>query len=200
VAVSAQQVKELRERTGAGMMDCKRALEDANGDAERASVILRERGLLAAAKKASRAADEGLVMSYIHPGGRIGALLELNCETDFVAGTDDFQNLGRDIGMQIAAQAPRWVSREDVPADVLEAERAILRTQAEGEGKPAKIVEQIVEGRLAKFLEANCLLDQPFVKNPDQTVGDLVKEHTARLGENIRVRRFVRFQRGDTTP
>jgi elongation factor Ts len=197
VAVSAQAVKELRERTGAGMMDCKRALEDAGGDAERAAVLLRERGVAAAAKKAQRAADEGLIMSYIHTGGRVGVLLELNCETDFVAGTDDFRNLGRDLGMQIAASAPRWVARDDVPPDTLAAERAILETQARTEGKPAAVVPQIVEGRLNKWLQSACLLEQPFIKNPDQTVGDLVKEHTARLGENIRVRRFVRFERGE---
>jgi elongation factor Ts len=197
MAVTAQQVKALRERTGAGMMECKRALEDADGDMGRAVDLLRERGLAAAAKKAGRSADEGLIVSYIHPGGRIGVLLELNCETDFVANTADFQQLGRDLAMQVAAQRPRWVERSDVPADVVEHERQVLAAQTQAEGKPAHVVEKIVEGRLNKFFQENCLLEQAFIKNPDLSVEAHVKEHIARLGENIRVRRFVRFERGE---
>jgi elongation factor Ts len=197
MAVTAQQVKELRERTGAGMMECKRALEDAQGDAERAADLLRERGLAAAAKKAGRSADEGLVVSYIHTGGRIGVLLELNCETDFVAKTEAFQTLGKDLCMQVAAQAPRWVDREQVPLEVVNHEREVLRAQAAQEGKPPAIVERMVEGRLNRFYQESCLLEQPFIKNSDQTVEDLIKEHIARLGEQIRVRRFTRYERGE---
>lgn len=196
--ISAQQVKELRERSGAGMMECKRALEEAAGDMGRAQDILRERGVAQAAKKAGRAADEGAVCSYIHPGGRVGVLLELNCETDFVAATDDFQALGRDLAMQVAAQRPRWVSREDVPPGEVDHERTVLMAQAQGEGKPPAIVERMVEGRLSKFYQEHCLMDQPFIKNPDQTVGDVVKERIAKLGEQIRVRRFVRYERGES--
>lgn len=198
--VPASKVKELRERTGAPMMDCKRALEDTGGDMERAQVLLRERGQLKAEKKAGRTAQEGLVESYIHLSGRIGALVELNCETDFVANTGDFHNLAHDVAMQVAAANPRWVSPEDVPAAELEAERETLRRQAEAEnpGKPAAIVDRIVEGRLKKFYERECLLQQPFIKNPDITVEQLVKDAIARLGEQIVVRRFARFERGET--
>jgi elongation factor Ts len=198
MAVTAQQVKELRERTGAGMMECKRALEDAGGDMARAIDLLRERGLAAAAKKAGRSADEGLIVSYVHPGGRIGVLLELNCETDFVANTPDFQSLGRDLCLQIAAQRPRWVERADVPPEVVQHEREVLTAQTRQEGKPAHVLDKIVEGRLQKFFQENCLLEQPFIKNPEQTVESYIKEHVARLGENIRVRRFVRYERGES--
>jgi elongation factor Ts len=196
--ITAQQVKALREKTGAGMMECKRALEDAGGDMERAVDLLRQRGLAQAAKKAGRRAEEGLIASYVHGGGRIGVLVEVNCETDFVAATEDFRTLAHDLAMHIAAARPRWVERADVPEEDLRRERAVLTAQAEAEGKPPAIVERIVEGRLNKFFQETCLLEQPFVKNPDQTVGDLIREHTARLGENIRVRRFVRFERGES--
>lgn len=195
--ITAQQVKALREKTGAGMMECKRALEDAGGDMERATDLLRQRGLAQAAKKAGRRADEGLIASYVHGGGRIGVLVEVNCETDFVAATDDFKTLARDLAMHIAAARPRWVERSEVPEEELQRERSVLTAQAEAEGKPPAIVARIVEGRLNKFFQETCLMEQPFVKNPDQTVEDLIREHTARLGENIRVRRFVRFERGE---
>ncbi|MDI3327205.1 MAG: translation elongation factor Ts [Alicyclobacillaceae bacterium] len=197
MAISAAQVKELRERTGAGMMDCKKALTDAGGDMEKAIQLLRERGLAAAAKKAGRIATEGLVEAYIHGGGRIGVLVEVNCETDFVAKTDEFRELVRDIAMQIAASRPEYVRREDVPAEVVEKEKEILRAQALNEGKPAHIVEKMVEGRVEKFFKEVCLLEQPFIKNPDVTVEQLVKEKIAKIGENISVRRFVRFELGE---
>ncbi len=197
MAVTPQQVKELRERTGAGMMDCKRALDETGGDFDRAVALLRERGQAAAAKKAGRTAEEGLVASYIHPGGRVGTLIEVNCETDFVAKTDAFAELAHNLAMQVAAQAPRWVRRDDVPAAVVAEEQSRLRREAELEGKPAAVVEKIVDGRLARFYREHCLLEQPYVKDPDQTVADLVQEHVARLGENIRVRRFARFERGE---
>ncbi len=197
MAISPSQVKELRERTGAGMMDCKRALEEAAGDMVRAAEILRERGQAAAAKKAARHAGEGLVTSYIHPGGRVGTLVEVNCETDFVARTDAFSELAHNLAMHVAAANPRWVRREDVPAPVVAEERARLRREAEREGKPAHVVEKIVEGRLDRFYRETCLLEQPYVRNPDQTVDELIQEHVARLGENIRVRRFARFERGE---
>ncbi len=195
--IPAKDVKALRERTGAGMMECKRALEEAHGDMERAVDILRERGLAAAAKKAGRQAQEGLIDSYIHLQGRIGVLLEINCETDFVAHTEEFRTLSHDIAMHIAAAAPRYVRREDVPQSVLEHERDVLRAQAMNQGKPAAIVEKMVQGRLEKFYQDVCLLEQPFVKNPDVTVDQLIKEHIARLGEQITVRRFARFERGE---
>ncbi|MBX6396209.1 MAG: translation elongation factor Ts [Alicyclobacillaceae bacterium] len=197
MAISAAQVKELRERTGAGMMDCKKALTDADGDMEKAIQLLRERGLAAAAKKAGRIATEGLVEAYIHGGGRIGVLVEVNCETDFVAKTEEFRELVRDIAMQIAASKPEYVKREDVPAAVVEKEKEILRAQALNEGKPAHIVDKMVEGRIEKFFKEVCLLEQPFIKNPDVTVEQLVKEKIAKIGENISVRRFVRFELGE---
>ncbi len=195
--ISANDVKKLRDMTGAGMMECKRALEQAHGDFERATDILRERGLAQAAKKAGREAKEGLIESYIHLQGRIGVLLEINCETDFEANTVDFRTLAHDIAMHIAAANPRFVSREQVPADSIEHERQILSVQAQKEGKPPAIVEKMVDGRVEKFFKEICLLDQPFVKNPDVTVDQLLKEHIARLGEHIVVRRFVRFERGE---
>jgi elongation factor Ts len=197
VAISAQEVKALRERTGAGMMECKRALEDAQGDMDRAMDLLRERGLAKAAKKAGRITTEGLVTSYIHGQGRIGVLLEINCETDFVANTDDFRALAHEVAMHIAAARPLYVRREDVPPEVVAHEREILTAQALNEGKPPAIVEKMVQGRLEKFYQEVCLLEQPYVKNPDISVGDFIKEHIARLGEQIQVRRFVRFERGE---
>ena len=197
--VGAGAVKELRERTGAGIMDCKKALQATEGDVGKAVDWLREKGLASAAKKAGRTASDGAVISYIHPGARVGVLLELNCETDFVAMTADFQALGKDLAMQIAAASPRWVRREEVPAEVLEHERDVLKRQALAEGKPERIVEKMVEGRLSKFYTENCLLDQAFIKDEDKTVGDLVQEAIAKLGENIVPRRFARFQLGEGT-
>ena len=195
--VTAQMVKELRERTGAGMMDCKSALAETQGDMEKAVDLLRKQGLAAAAKKAGRVAAEGAVGSYIHAGGKIGVLVEVNCETDFVAKTDQFQQLVRDVAMHIAAAEPRFVRREEVTADVLERERAIYREQAAATGKPANVIDKIVDGKLEKFYAEACLLEQPFVKNPDQTVGQLVTEAVAKIGENIQVRRFSRFKLGE---
>jgi len=196
--ITPQMVKELRERTQAGMMDCKRALEATGGDMEKAVAYLREKGLAAAAKKAGRVAAEGLVEAYIHPGGRVGVLIEVNCETDFVARTDDFRQLARDLAMQVAASRPLYVSREDVPAAVLEEERRIYRAAALNEGKPEHVVDKIVEGRLEKFFKEVCLLEQPFIKDPDRTVNDLIQEKIASMGENITVRRFARFERGES--
>ena len=193
---TAQDVKTLRERTGAGMMDCK-AMVETDGDMEKAIELLREKGLAAAAKKAGRIAAEGVVDSYIHMGGRIGVLVEVNCETDFVAKTDDFRNLVHDVALQIAAANPTYVNPEDVPAAVLEAEKEILRAQALNEGKPEKIVEKMVEGRIKKYYEDNCLMNQRFVKDPDVTIGQLVTEKTAKIGEKISIRRFVRFEMGE---
>lgn len=195
--VTAQMVKELRERTGAPMMDCKAALGEAGGDAEKAVDLLRKKGLASAAKKAGRIASEGAVGSYIHGGGKLGVLVEVNCETDFVARTPDFQELIHDIAMHIAASDPRYASREEVPADVLERERAIYREQALASGKPAAVVEKMIEGKLEKFFAESVLVEQPFVKNPDLTVGQLLAEKVAKIGENIKVRRFVRFKLGE---
>jgi elongation factor Ts len=195
--VTAQMVKELRERTGAGMMDCKAALAETGGDMDKAVDLLRKKGLAAAAKKAGRVAAEGAVGSYIHAGGKIGVLIEVNCETDFVAKTEEFQQLVRDLAMHVAASEPRFVRREEVTPDVLERERAIYREQAAASGKPANVVEKIAEGKMEKFYSEACLLEQPFVKNPDQSVGQLVTEAVAKIGENIQVRRFVRFKLGE---
>ncbi|BBB93153.1 MAG TPA: translation elongation factor Ts [Methylomusa anaerophila] len=195
--VTAEMVKELRERTGAGMMDCKKALTETNGDLDKAIDFLREKGLAAAAKKSSRIASEGLVESYIHGGGRIGVLLEVNCETDFVAKTDDFKALVRDIAMQIAAANPTYVARQEVSEAILNHEREILRAQALNEGKPAHIVEKMIEGRLEKFYKEVCLLEQPYIKDPDKTLQQLITESIAKIGENISVRRFARFQLGE---
>jgi elongation factor Ts len=197
MAVTAQAVKELREKTGAGMLDCKKALEEANGDMVKASEILREKGLAAAAKKGDRIATEGIVDSYIHGGGRIGVLVEVNCETDFVAKTDAFREFVRDIAMQIAATNPLYISREDVPQEALDKEREILRAQALKEGKPAHIVDKMVEGRLGKYYEENCLLDQAFIKDPDKTISTLLNEKIATIGEKISIRRFVRYELGE---
>lgn len=178
-------------------MDCKKALVETNGDMDAAVDFLREKGLSAAAKKAGRIAAEGLVEAYIHMGGRIGVLVEVNCETDFVAKTDEFKELAKDIAMHIAASQPQYVSREEIPEEVLEHERKIFRAMAENEGKPAHIIDKIVDGRIEKFMQDVCLVDQPFVKNPDQTVGELLNEKVAKIGEKISVRRFVRYERGE---
>ena len=193
MAVSASDVKALREATGAGMMDCKKALTEADGNMEKATEILREKGLAAAAKKSGRIAAEGVVASYIHMGGRIGVLVEVNCETDFVAKTDQFQSFVRDIAMQIAASNPLYLSSEEVPQDTIDKEKEILRIQAINEGKPEKIVNNMVEGRIKKYFKEVCLLDQPFVKDPDKSIADYVKEQIAALGENITIRRFTRY-------
>lgn len=197
MAITAAMVKELREKTGAGMLDCKKALEEAGGDMNKAVDILREKGLSAAAKKAGRAATEGAVESYIHGGGKIGVLVEVNCETDFVGKNNDFRAFVRDIAMHIAASNPQYVSREEVPAEVIEKEKEILRAQALNEGKPEKVVEKMVEGRINKFYEEVCLLDQAFIKDPDKTVAQLVSEKIATIGENISIRRFARFELGE---
>ncbi|HET8571887.1 MAG TPA: translation elongation factor Ts [Candidatus Limnocylindria bacterium] len=194
--VKPEDVKRLREQTGAGIMDCKRALEESGGDVDRAQAYLREKGLATAAKKAGRAAREGIVTSYIHHGSRLGVLLELNCETDFVARTDDFQQLARDLAMQVAGLAPLYVSRDDVPADVIAAQRAEFAADAQREGRPADRVPMIVEGKLNKWLESVCLLEQPY-RDSDQKIGDLIAEKVALLGENIRVARFARMAVGD---
>jgi len=195
--ITAGMVKELREGTGAGMMDCKKALQEADGDMDKAVELLRKKGLAAAAKKAGRIAAEGAVGSYIHAGGKIGVLVEVNCETDFVARTDDFQALVRDIAMHIAAAEPRFVSRDEVTADVMEAERRIYREQALESGKPENVVDRIVEGKIGKFYSEAVLLEQPFVKDPDKTIQQLLAEKIAKIGENIQVRRFARFKMGE---
>ena len=195
--ITAAMVKELRERTGAGMMDCKKALGEVNGDMDKAVDFLREKGLAAAAKKAGRVAAEGLVEAYIHGAGRIGVMVEVNCETDFVAKTDDFHGLAKDIAMQIAAANPMYVRREEVPEEILEHEKEILRAQALNEGKPAAIVEKMITGRIEKYYKEVCLLDQDFVKDPDKTISDLITESIAKIGENISIRRFTRYYLGE---
>ena len=195
--ISASDVKALRERSGAGMMDCKNALTEANGDIEKASELLREKGLAAAVKKAGRIAAEGIVESYIHMGGRIGVLVEVNCETDFVAKTDELKLFVRDIAMQIAAANPLYVSEEEIDPAVLQKEKEILTAQALNEGKPAAVVEKMVEGRLKKFRKEICLLDQVFVKDTDKTVSDVVTDQVAKIGEKISIRRFVRYEMGE---
>lgn len=195
--VSASTVKELRERTGAGMMDCKKALAETGGDLQKAIDFLRQKGLAAAAKKAERAATDGAVGAYVHPGGKIGVLVEINCETDFVARTAEFQSLLKDIAMQVAAANPRFVRREDVAPDELEKERAIYRQQALESGKPEKVVERIVEGKLERFYSDICLMEQAFIKDPDKNVAGVVNDAIARLGENIQVRRFARYHLGE---
>ncbi len=196
LAVTAEMVKELREKTQAGMMDCKRALDHTNGDMEAAVRLLREQGKAQAAKKAGRSASDGAIVSYIH-GGRIGVLVEVNCETDFVARNADFQAFAREVAMQVAAGAPRYVRREEVPAAELEVERQILRAQAEGSGKPAQVIDKMVEGRLGKFYERVCLLEQAYIRDPQKRVEELVTDLVARVGENIQIRRFVRWELGE---
>ncbi len=195
--ITASMVKDLRERTGTGMMECKTALVEAKGDVDEAITILRRKGLSAVARKAGRETQEGLVGSYVHVGAKIGVLVEVNCETDFVARTPEFQQLVKDLSMHVAASAPRYVGREEVTPDALEAERVIYREQAARTGKPPQVVEKIVEGKLEKFYAETCLLEQPFVKDPGMTVKDLVSSYVAKLGENIRVRRFARFVLGE---
>ena len=197
MSFTANDVKTLRERTGAGMMDCKNALVETNGDMEKAVDYLREKGIAKAAKKAGRIAAEGLVESYIHMGGRVGVLLEVNCETDFVSRGDKFKDLVHDIALHIAAANPSYVTKEEVPADVIEKEKEILRAQAIEEGKPAQIVEKMVEGRIKTFYNDNCLLCQKFVKDPDKTIEQIVTEATATIGEKISIRRFVRYEMGE---
>ena len=195
--ITAALVKELRERTGAGMMDCKKALSATDGDLEKAIDFLREKGLAAAAKKAGRVAAEGLVEAYIHGGGRIGVLVEVNCETDFVAKTDAFKELVKDIAMHIAATNPSYLKREEVPTAELEHEQAVFAEQARNEGKPEKIIEKMVAGRIEKYYKEVCLMEQPFVKDPDKTISDLITESIAKIGENISIRRFTRYQLGE---
>ncbi len=196
MAVTAASVKELREITSAGMMDCKKALVETDGDMEAAIKVLREKGLAKAAKKAGRVAAEGIVVSYIH-SGRIGVLVEINSETDFVAKNEEFQEFGRDVAMQIAASNPRFVRREEVSEDIITAEKEVLANQARNEGKPEQIIEKMVEGRISKFYKENCLLEQDFVKNPDLTIQDLLNEKIAKIGENLSIRRFSRFEVGE---
>ena len=195
--VTSALVKELRERTGAGMMDCKKALLESNGDMEKAIEFLREKGLAAAAKKAGRIAAEGMVDSYIHMGGKIGVLVEINCETDFVAKTDQFKAFCHDVAMHIAAANPLYVNKEEVPMEALNKEKEILRAQALNEGKPEKIVDRMVEGRIEKYYKEVCLMEQPFVKDPDKTIKDLVSDVTVSIGEKISIRRFTRYERGE---
>ncbi len=197
MGISLELIKELRERTSAGINDCKKALAETNGDIDKAADFLREKGLAAAAKKAGRIASEGIVESYIHAGGRIGVLLEVNCETDFVAKNEVFRNFVKDVAMHIAAVNPLYISKEDVPAEDIERERSVLRAQALNEGKPEKIVDKMVEGRIAKFYENYCLLEQPFVKDGDKKVIDILNGLIATIGEKITVRRFVRYEKGE---
>jgi elongation factor Ts len=197
--ITAQMVKELREKTGLGMMDCKKALTESNGDMEKAVEFLRKSGALKAAKRGGRATSEGRVASYIHMTGKIGVLLELNCESDFVAKTEDFAELAKDLCMQVAAAAPLWVSAEDVPDDVIAKEKEIYMSQAQQAGKPEKMLEKIAEGKLKKFYTDVCLLNQAFVKDTDKTIEQVIQEKIGKLGENITVGRFARFQVGQTS-
>jgi elongation factor Ts len=194
--ITTQMVKELRQETGAGVLDCKKALELHEGDFEQAVAYLRDQGMAAAAKRAEREAKEGLIGSYVHAGSRVAGLVEVNCETDFVARTDEFQELAHDLAMQVVAAQPAYVSREDVPADVLQAQRESYRQEALESGKPESVIDRIVEGKAAKFYEDVCLLEQPFIKDPSITVGELVRQKNALLGENIVVRRFARLEVG----
>ncbi len=198
--VSAAAVKNLREKTGAGMMDCKKALAESGGDLDKAVDYLRQKGLAAASKKASRTASDGAIGAYVHPGGKIGVLVELNCETDFVARTPEFQNLLKDIAMQIAAANPRYIRAEEVPTGDLEKEREIYRRQALESGKPEKVVDKIVDGKIDRFYSEVCLLEQSFIQNPDRKVSEILTEAVARLGENIQVKRFSRYQLGEGAP
>jgi elongation factor Ts len=197
VKITASMVKELRERTGSGMMACKKALTESDGNMDKAIDFLREKGLAAAAKKAGRVAAEGIVESYIHGGGRIGVLVEVNCETDFVAKTDGFRALVKDIAMHIAATNPTYLNRDEVPASVLEHEKTVLTEQARNEGKPEKIIEKMVVGRIEKYYKEVCLMDQEFIKDGDKTIAELITESIAKIGENISIRRFARFQLGE---
>ena len=196
--INAALVKKLRDATGAGMMECKGALTEAKGNLEEATTILRKRGLAQATKKAGRSTNEGLIGSYIHMGGKIGVLVEVNCESDFVARTDDFQNLAREIAMHIAAASPQYVRREDIPADVLDRERDIYRGQMEGQNKPAAVIDKIIDGKLNSFFEQVCLVDQPSIRDPKMTIGQIVQAAIAKLGENIGIARFVRYKLGES--
>ena len=196
--ISAALVKKLRDATGAGMMECKAALTEAKGNIDEATTILRKRGLAQATKKAGRSTNEGMIGHYIHMGGKIGVLVEVNCESDFVARTDDFQNLTREIAMHIAAANPQYVRREDVPADILERERAVYRGQMEGQNKPAAVIDKIIEGKLNSFYEQVCLMDQPSIRDPKMTIGQIVQAAIAKMGENIAIPRFARFKVGES--
>ena len=199
MAASASAVKELREISGAGMMDCKRALDEAGNDIKKAMEVLRKSGVAKAQKKAGRSASDGMVLPYIHPGSKLGVLIEVNCETDFVAKTDDFQNMVRDIAMHIAASGPISVHKEDVSPEILASEKEIYADQARKSGKPENIIEKMIEGRISKFYQENVLMEQSFVKDPNLTIGDVLTEMIAKLGENIIITRFVRFQLGETS-
>jgi elongation factor Ts len=196
-AITADQVKQLRDKTGAGMMECKAALAEANGNLEEAITLLRKRGLAQAAKRAGRATAQGLIGSYLHMGGKIGVLVEVNCESDFVARTEAFQNLVKEIAMHIAAADPRWVRREDVPAEAIEKEKGIYRAQVEGSGKPANVIEKIVDGKLGSFYSQFVLLEQPSIRDPNVSIAQIVAETSAKTGENITVGRFTRFRVGE---
>jgi elongation factor Ts len=196
--ITADLVKQLRDKTGAGMMECKAALTEAGGNMEEATTLLRKRGLAQAAKRAGRTTAQGVIGSYLHLGGRIGVLVEVNCESDFVARTDDFANLVKEVGMHIAAADPKWVRREDVPAEAIEKEKSIYRAQLENSGKPAQVIEKIVEGKLGSFYSQFALMDQPSIRDPNVTIAQMVAQATAKTGENIQVRRFVRFRVGET--
>lgn len=198
--ITAALVKELRERTGAGMMECKSALAEAKGVLAEAEIVLRKRGLASAAKRSARATRQGVIGSYLHPGSQLGVLIEVNCESDFVARTDEFGQLVHDLAMQIAAADPQFIRKEDVTSDVLDKEREIQRSRALAEGKPEKVVEKMIEGRLSKYYEEICLLEQPFIKDNTITIGQLVASKIAKTGENITIARFVRFKLGDTQP
>ena len=195
--ITAAQVKELREKTGAGMMECKKALGETNGDLQKAIDYLRQQGILKSAKLGSRATSQGAIFSYVHPGDQLGVLVEINCETDFVARTDDFKALGKNIAMQVAASAPQYVSRDQVPLEVLDHEKEVSRAQAKAEGKPEKILDKIVEGRLEKYFQEVCLLDQAYIRDDSRKVSDLVTEAIAKIRENITIKRFVRFKVGE---
>ena len=195
--ITAAMVKQLRDKTGAGMMECKKALTEANGDMEAAITILRKAGLAQAAKRAGRATAQGMIGSYIHMGGKIGVLVEVNCESDFVARTDDFNNLVKEVAMHIAAADPKWVRREDVPAEAIEKEKAIYRAQMEGQNKPANVIEKIVEGKLDSFYKQFCLMEQESIRDSKQTIGQVVQAAIAKLGENITIARFVRMKVGE---
>ncbi len=198
MSITAAQVKELRELTGAGVLDCRKALDETGGDLEKAAALLHERGVAKAAKRADRETREGVLDLYSHGGGRVGVMVEVNCETDFVARTEEFRTFAHEVALQIAANAPRWVQVEDVPEAIVEAEKARIRQEALAEGKPEHIVERIVEGRLAKFLEDSCLLEQSYIRDDEKTVEQLLKETIASVGENITIRRFVRWEVGET--
>ena len=198
--IPATAVKELRDLSGAGMMDCKKALQEADGDIKKAMGVLRKNGIAKAQKKVGRSASDGVVIPYIHPGSKLGVLLEVNCETDFVARTEGFQNFCRDVAMHIAASAPMTVLREEMPEDIIESEKNIFREQSKKSGKPDEIIEKMIDGRMKKFYQENILMEQSFVKNPDLSINDLLTETIAILGENISIKRFSRYQLGETAP